>query len=302
MKNIIIEYQKAFNDTMEKLNRNENISAVFTLGSIVSGDMWEESDIDFFVVHKDKFNDVRDIYSEVNNIPVHIKLISKEKFINSYENEGSKGISKSILKFSKMIFSKDEDISVIYNRAIYGEYGYTDEENLEYLSKLIKQINICKKYIQNDRIYTAYEMMIRGLDSFSKLYLSLNGYTVIKDSIGMVVNLDNSFKNILDTRLLSGINKEDIIEVINYIERYIEENILIASKAIIDVLKNSNEFLSSTEIIESFTSLGKGIKIEQVLKKLLSKGIIKKMSKEVLDKDNKFIIDENIYGIEQGMI
>ena len=302
MKNIIIEYQKAFNDTMEKLNRNENISAVFTLGSIVSGDMWEESGIDFFVVHKDKFNDVRDIYSEVNNIPVHIKLISKEKFINSYENEGSKGISKSILKFSKMIFSKDEDISVIYNRAIYGEYGYTDEENLEYLSKLIKQINICKKYIQNDRIYTAYEMMIRGLDSFSKLYLSLNGYTVIKDSIGMVVNLDNSFKNILDTRLLSGINKEDIIEVINYIERYIEENILIASKAIIDVLKHSNEFLSSTEIIESFTSLGKGIKIEQVLKKLLSKGIIKKMSKEVLDKDNKFIIDENIYGIEQGMI
>lgn len=302
MKNIIIEYQKAFNDTMEKLNRNENISAVFTLGSIVSGDMWEESDIDFFVVHKDKFNDVRDIYSEVNNIPVHIKLISKEKFINSYENEGSKGISKSILKFSKMIFSKDEDISAIYNRAIYGEYGYTDEENLEYLSKLIKQINICKKYIQNDRIYTAYEMMIRGLDSFSKLYLSLNGYTVIKDSIGMVVNLDNSFKNILDTRLLSGINKEDIIEVINYIERYIEENILIASKAIIDVLKHSNEFLSSTEIIESFTSLGKGIKIEQVLKKLLSKGIIKKMSKEVLDKDNKFIIDENIYGIEQGMI
>lgn len=302
MKNIIIEYQKAFNDTMEKLNKNENISAVFTLGSIVSGDMWEESDIDFFVVHKDKFNDVRDIYSEVNNIPVHIKLISKEKFVDSYENGGSKGISKSILKFSKMIFSKDEDISVIYNRAIYGEYGYTDEENLEYLSKLIKQINICKKYIQNDRIYTAYEMMIRGLDSFSKLYLSLNGYTVIKDSIGMVVNLDNSFKNILDTRLLSGINKEDIIEVINYIERYIEENILIASKAIIDVLKNSNEFLSSTEIIESFTSLGKGIKIEQVLKKLLSKGIIKKMSKEVLDKDNKFIIDENIYGIEQGMI
>ena len=87
MKNIIIEYQKAFNDTMEKLNENENISAVFTFGSIISGDMWEESDIDFFVVHKDKFDDIRDIYSEVNGIPVHIKLISKEKFINSYENK-----------------------------------------------------------------------------------------------------------------------------------------------------------------------------------------------------------------------
>ena len=75
-----------------------------------------------------------------------------------------------------MIFSKDKNISAIYNRAIYGEYGYTSEENLEYLSTLIKQVNICKKYIQINRIYTAYEMMIRSLDSFSKLYLSLNGY------------------------------------------------------------------------------------------------------------------------------
>ena len=298
MKNIIIEYQKAFNDTMEKLNENENISAVFTFGSIISGDMWEESDIDFFVVHKDKFDDIRDIYSEVNGIPVHIKLISKEKFINSYENKGSKGISKSILKFSNMIFSKDENISIIYYMAIYGEYGCTHEENLEYLSKLIKQINICKKYIQNDRMYTAYEMMIKSLDSFSKLYLSLNGYTVIKDSIGMVVNLDNSFKSLIDNRLLNGISKEDIIEVINYIDRYVEKNILIASKAIIDVLQNSNEYLSSAEIIKNFNSLGRKIKIERVLKKLLAKGIIKKMSKEVIDEDNKFIIDENIYGIE----
>lgn len=298
MKNIIIEYQKAFNDTMENLNKNENISAVFTLGSIVSGDVWEESDIDFFVVHKDKFNEVRDIYSETNGIPVHIKLISEEKFFNSYENEGNKGIEKSILKFSKMIFSKDKNISAIYNRAIYGEYGYTSEENLEYLSTLIKQVNICKKYIQIDRIYTAYEMMIRSLDSFSKLYLSLNGYTVIKDSIGMVVNLDNSFKNILDNRLLSGINKKDIIEVISYIERYIEENILIASKAIIDILQNSSEYLSSTEIIKNFNDSRRKIKIEQVLKKLLAKGVIKKMNKEVMDKDNNLIINENIYGIE----
>lgn len=298
MKNIIIEYQKAFNDIMEEFKRNKNVSAVFTFGSMVSGDIWEESDIDFFVVYKNQFHEVRDIYSEVNGIPIHAKLLSKEKFMSSYENEGNKGISKSILKFSKMVFSRDKDINIIYNRAIYGGDGHTHEENLEYLSKVIKEINICKKYIQIDRIYTAYEVMIRSLDSFSKLYLSLNGYTISKDSIRMVVNLNDSFKSIIDEKLFSGINKEDIIEIVNYIERYIEDNILVASKIILDILGNSSEYLSASEIIKNFRMVGDKIKIEQILKRLLSKGIIKKMSKKVIDNDGNFIINENVYGIE----
>lgn len=298
MKSIIIEYQKAFNDIMEDFKRNKNVSAVFTFGSMVSGDIWEESDIDFFVVYRNEFHEVRDIYSEVNEIPIHAKLLSKEKFMDSYENEGNKGTSKSILKFSKMVFSRDKEINSIYNRAIYGGDEYTNEENLEYLSKVIKEISICKKYIQIDRMYTAYEVMIRSLDSFSKLYLSLNGYTISKDSIRMAVNLNDSFKSIIDERLFNGINKEDIIEIVSYIERYIEDNILAASKVILDILGDSSEYLSASEIIKNFKIAGSRVKVEQILKKLLSKGIIKKMSKKVMDKDNNIIINENVYGIE----
>ncbi len=298
MKSIIIEYQKAFNDIMEEFKGNKNVSAVFTFGSMVSGDIWEESDIDFFVVYKNEFHEVRDIYSEVNGVPIHVKLLSKEKFMYSYENEGNKGISKSILKFSKIVFSRDKEINLVYNRAIYGTDEYTHRENLEYLSKVIKEVNICKKYIQIDRMYTAYEVMIRSLDSFSKLYLSLNGYTISKDSIRMAVNLNDSFKSIIDERLFNGINKEDIIEIVNYIERYIENNILEASKIILDILGDSSEYLSASEIIKDFKIAGSKIKLEQILKKLLSKGIIKKMSKKVMDKDDNIIINENVYGIE----
>lgn len=298
MKSIIIEYQKAFNDIMEEFKRNKNVSAVFTFGSMVSGDIWEESDIDFFVVYKNEFHEVRDIYSEVNGVPIHAKLLSKEKFMDSYENEGNKGISKSILKFSKIVFSRDKEINSVYNRAIYGRDEYTHRENLEYLSKVIKEVNICKKYIQIDRMYTAYEVMIRSLDSFSKLYLSLNGYTISKDSIRMAVNLNDSFKSIIDERLFNGINKEDIVEIVSYIERYIEDSILAASKIILDILGDSSEYLSASEIIKDFKIAGSKIKLEQILKKLLSKGIIKKMSKKVIDKDDNIIINENVYGIE----
>ncbi|MDU1856009.1 MAG: nucleotidyltransferase domain-containing protein [Clostridium baratii] len=85
MKNIIIEYQKAFNEILENFKSNKDVIAIFTFGSIVSGDIWEESDIDFFVIYNFEYDFVRDIYSEIYKIPVHTRILSKEKFLSSYK-------------------------------------------------------------------------------------------------------------------------------------------------------------------------------------------------------------------------
>ncbi|MDO5038823.1 nucleotidyltransferase domain-containing protein [Clostridium sp.] len=297
MKDIIIEYQKAFNIMMETFESNENVIAVFTFGSMVSGDIWNESDIDFFVIYKDEFNKVRDVYSEVNNIPVHTKLLSKDSFVYSYENEGKRGIVKSILSFSKLVFSRDKDINVIYNKIIYGIDEYAGIGKLEYLSKVIKDVKIAKKYINLGRMYTAYEVMVRSLDSFSKLYLSLNGYTVSKDAIRMVINLDDSFKRIIDEKLFGKMNKEDISYIINYIENFIDKHIAISAKVIIDILKSNKDYLSSTEIKKDEMLVGYNIKVEQILKKLLEQGIIKHKKRNVYDKKGNLILTQNVYGI-----
>lgn len=297
MKDIIIEYQKAFNIMMESFENNDNVIAVFTFGSMVSGDIWEESDIDFFVIYKDEFNKTRDIYSEVNDIPVHTKLLSKDSFVYSYENEGKRGIVKSILSFSKLVFSRDQDINVIYNKIIYGFDEYAGIEKLEYLSKVIKDIKIAKKYINLGRMYTAYEVMVRSLDSFSKLYLSLNGYTVSKDAIRMVINLDDSFKRVIDEKLFGKMNKEDISYIINYIEGFVDEHIVISAKVIIDILKSNSDYLSSTEIIRDEILTGFNIRVEQILKKLLERGIIKHKKRNVYDMKGNLILTQNVYGI-----
>lgn len=298
MKNIIIEYQKAFNEILENFKNNKNVIAVFTFGSIVSGDIWEESDIDFFVIYNFEYDFVRDIYSEIYKIPVHTRILSKEKFLSSYKEDGSKGIARNILKFSKLVFSRDEDINNLYNRAIYVGDEFRHIDSLEYLSRVIKDVGICKKYIQNDRIYTAYEMIVRSLDSFSKLYLNLNGYTVSKDAIRMVVNLNDDFKAVIDEKLFDGVQEENIIDIINYINTYIDKNILKASKIITDILNDEDEYLSASEIKNKDVLRGSNIKLEQILKRLLTKGVIKKKDKEVIDGNGNVIISENVYGIE----
>ena len=256
MKNIIIEYQKAFNEILDNFKNNKNVIAVFTFGSIVSGDIWEESDIDFFVIYNFEYDFVRDIYSEIYKIPVHTRILSKEKFLSSYKEDGSKGIARNILKFSKLVFSRDKDINNLYNRAIYVGDEFNHIDSLEYLSRVIKDVGICKKYIQNDRVYTAYEMIVRSLDSFSKLYLNLNGYTVSKDAIRMVINLNDDFKELIDEKLFNGVQEENIIDIINYINTYIDKDAIAGFDIGIKILNKNFMFPQPSILDASFISFG----------------------------------------------
>ena len=74
----VIDYQNAYKEITEILKKNTNILSIFVFGSMVSGDLWEGSNIDLFAIYKDDFNEIRDVYSEVLEIPVHIKFLSKD--------------------------------------------------------------------------------------------------------------------------------------------------------------------------------------------------------------------------------
>ena len=115
----ILNYQKASQKLITILKTNKKVLTVFAFGSIVNGDLWEESDIDIFVVYKDNFEEIRDVYSEILDIPVHMKILNKEKFLELYNTNGQKGIIRNLLISSKIIVSKDEEIDNIYNKAKY---------------------------------------------------------------------------------------------------------------------------------------------------------------------------------------
>ena len=70
----IIDYQKSYKEITEILTKNTDVIAIFVFGSMVTGDLWEESNIDLFVIYKDEFEQVRDLYSEIMDIPIHKKL------------------------------------------------------------------------------------------------------------------------------------------------------------------------------------------------------------------------------------
>lgn len=280
---------------MNTLKRNKKVLAIFVFGSIVNGDIWEGSDIDAFVVYEDEFNEVRHIYSEILGIPVHLKVLEKEKFLESYETNSKKGVIRDMLISSKLIYSKDEEIERVFNEAKYSMDKYIELWNLQYLGNLIKSIKVTKKYLYNDRLFTAYEVLIRALDNFAKFYLNLNSYIVSKDAVKMAMNLNNNFNSVVENLFQNGCSYEEINNTITYIESFIGENISAGAKLLLDYLNEKKTFFSSHEIKNDEVFKEFNIKIEDILKELYNHQLIKKDVRKIDLPLKEKLISENVY-------
>ncbi|MDS0526385.1 nucleotidyltransferase domain-containing protein [Clostridium sp. SHJSY1] len=297
MAKTVIELQNAFQSIVNKLKKNKKVLSIFTFGSIVTGDVWEESDIDLFVVYSDEYEKIRDVYSEILGVPVHTKLLDKKNFLDLYENGGQKGFVRNLLIKSRMVFSRDQDIEQIYNKARYSTDYDVEIWNLVYLGDLIKDLRVCRKYFSNGGFRTSFEVLIRALDSFARLFINLNGYVVSKDSLAMATNLNNEFKEVVDKLFIGETRKEEIMNIINYINRFLDENIVISCKLLLDYLEERNDFVNSYEILKDERYKNFDIKIENILNELEKRSLIVKKRSALKDNEENKIIDENVYAI-----
>lgn len=291
----IIDYQNAYKEITEILKKNNNILSIFIFGSMVSGDLWEGSNIDLFVIYKEDFDEIRDIYSEVSEIPVHIKFMSKELFKKYYDEAGKREVIRNLLISSKMIYSIDDEIIELYQKIIYLIDSDKGRLNLVYLGDFFKEIGVCKKYISKGSLYTAHELLLRALSNFSMLFLSINGYTVSKDSLTMACNLNDVLNDKVKSLLYKEVNDLIIKDLLDYMENYIEYNIEKASKDLIDFIKNENKALSSYDIKINPYFKNFKIKIEEILKVLCKNNIIVKGKREFRDSNGNFLAMENVY-------
>lgn len=290
----ILDYQKAYKEITENLKENINICAIFVFGSMVSGDLWEGSDIDLLVIYKNDFEHIRDVYTEIVNIPIHIRFLSKDKFINDYKKPGKREKIKSALISSKMIYSIDNEIKDLYEKIIYIIEEDKGRLNLVYLGNFLKQVGVCKKYLNNGNKLTTHELLLKSLNSFSMLYLSINGYTVSKDSLSMACNLNDKLNDKVN-KFLKEENNDNIIDILKYMEEYLEDNLEKAGKEIIDFLKKENKSLSSFEIKNNDYFKNFKIELEEILNLLYENKFLIKEKRELRDFSNNFLAKENIY-------
>ncbi len=298
MKESIALYQKSFNSIVEKLKNNGEVLAVMVFGSMVTGDLWEESDIDLFVVIDKTMSEIKNIYTEEKNIDVHIKLLSKEKFIQLYSEDLKGGFIHRIFASSRLVFSKDREITSTYDNGRYYPDSDRDKWTMVYLGNVLKRLGVCKKYVHNDGLYTAYSATVRCVEEFAKLYVNFSGYMISKDAMTMAMNLDDKFNSLVNELFIYKPDIRKVIEdSIKFMEDSIDDNIKNMTGLLMNYLSETDELLSSEDIKNNLHFESFNLELEEILDKLWEKKIIKKGSRDFKTDDDILLFKENVYFI-----
>lgn len=299
MPKTILEYQEAFKGTIEKLKNKKEILAILVFGSIINGDLWEHSDIDLIVIDDEILNnEVINVYTEENEVPIHIRLVGKQRFICLCKGHNKGGHMHRLFCSSKLAFSRDKEIDSLYNEERYYNEFYGEKWNTAYFSQLLKSVAECKKYLQTESIYNAYTIANIAFRNYAELVVNYNGYMINRDVVNMAMKLDNELQRVGQDFFENKSNLKDSIQrLINYIEKNIEKNIESYASIVINYIKEKDMPLSSREIANSSLFIDYKINMEEVLEQLYTYNIIKKMKRPLKRKDGSSFIKENVYYI-----
>lgn len=296
MEKSILQYQKAFNSIVERLKSNESVLAVMVFGSMVTGDLWDESDIDLFVIVDQKMSAMKNIYTEEKGVPVHSKVMSKSKFLVLYEEDLRGGFIHRVFASSRLVFSKDKDITNRYDNGRF--YPDLDRErwNMVYLGNLLKSMGLCRKYLHNEGIYTAYTAAVKSMEEYAKLYVNSSGYMISKDAMAMAMNLSSGYKSHVENLFFNNADKKEVItSALSFVQDSVDESIRNCCGVLIDFMNDKDSFLSAEDIENDRLFNSYSINMEEILNKLWEKNIIKKDTRDYKSDDGKVLFKENVY-------
>jgi predicted nucleotidyltransferase len=293
----IRNYQEAYESTVSKLKSNSQVISIVVYGSMVSGDIWEESDIDFLVITKEK-GKTEHIYGKVYNIPVHIYYISKEVFIDSYKNMLKGGTFHKAFFTGKLVYCSDGEIKDIHmSSRFYGDKD-RDARNIEILCNLLNSIHYTKKYFLTNKVETAYQWCIEVLTNYARLLMSLDGHITDKDILSFAVTVNSSVEYLFN-KLRDEITIEDKIkEILNTVENFIEYNLESISKPVTQFLSNSSFPVSVDDLRNSREFKQVDGDLSMLLEKLAKMGVVKENVRKYMTYGDEFLIDERVYFIK----
>lgn len=293
----VLDYQKVFNKFVQRFKKNKNVLAVMVFGSMVSGDLWEESDIDMFVIINEDLKDIKNIYITDNDIPVHIKLLSKKKlFFHNHNNLD--GFIHRVFAGSRLVFSKDNEITLKYDNDRFYKDIDKNRWNLVYLGNYIKLLSTCKKYLDREPIYTAYSFMMKCVEEYSKLLVNASGYMINNNVINLAAGMNDEFKTALDRLIFSKDNlKEAMLQIINCMEKHIDKNIKDMTKYLLQFMHEKDALLSSEDIKNEEVFMNFNINFEDILVKLVKLNLVKMECRDYTTLDGTKLLKENVYYI-----
>lgn len=287
-------YQSACETVLESLENNSQVLAVIVCGSIITGDIWKESDIDLIVITKE-MEKSETIYSRINKVPVQINYISKDIFINTYNNMLKGGTFHKSFFSGKLMYCIDDELKEIHRLSrIYGDKD-RNMRNIEILCNLLNSVHYGKKYMVTGKSETAFQWCMEALQNYSRLIMNVNGHITDKDVISYAVSMDNDVAKLFSLLFSSSDIRKNAEASIKYIDSFIDTNIEMLAYPLIQFLKESGKEYAQRELEKTpdFDQIDTDINL--LLVKLSKLGIISESTRKYTTYGEELLIEELVY-------
>lgn len=293
----IKEYQKAYSQALENLKSNKEVLAAFVFGSMVSGDLWEKSDIDFFVILKKWQPGMTNVYTDEFGQPVHYKFLSKKEFMNSKGFDLKGSFLHRLFASSRMVHCVDKDIETRFNSG----RGYSDQARkiwtLTYFGKTIKGTDPFRKSLKNGNDYAAYYTLMDTMNWYAMLLINRSGYMVSKDNINIATELSREFREVFVKLLGAGDLRGRVVDTVDWILAQVDRDLRDITEILFRYLAEKDRPLSANEIQgdELFTPYH--IEVEAILSLLHERGFLKHGHRDFGFDAGAVLARENVYYI-----
>lgn len=297
MQDQIKDYQRAYNLAVAELKENDDVLAAFVFGSMVSGDLWEKSDIDFFVVLKKWQPGMTNVYSDTAGKPVHYKFLSKKDFMRLPGFDLKGGFLHRLISSSRLVFCRDKGIE---QRFVSGR-SYPDQPRriwtLTYFGKLIKATDSVQKSLKNGNDFAAYIGLLEALNWYAMVLINNSGYMVSKDNLSIAAELDSELKQILQWLIGGGVLQERVFSGLEWLLRRSEKESRDLTEVLFRYLSEKETPLSARQIQEDELFHPYHVEAEAILSLLAEKQFLKQGERELRSLSDGVLTRENVYWI-----
>lgn len=104
-------YEESMKDFVERVEKDSNVIAAILFGSLVTGKVWNESDIDIILISKDNTKDYDQYWIADGDIIIQVGIYSRRYFRQSVETSLEGSLIHHILSTGKLLFSKDDSLT-----------------------------------------------------------------------------------------------------------------------------------------------------------------------------------------------
>ena len=302
---IHMQIHRAVENLTDTLEQDMYVLAAILTSNLAEDNVWEKTAVHITLILRDGTKFKQKQYQLIEGgIPIRVQLYTRSAYRKLLDQTLQGSTLHSILADSRILFSKDSLFSVDRDANFpVGDPSYLQVGERDMYSQLLNAVAgatavLAKAekwfHLKHDMNYTFLYLtyLVREL---ARIEVLMHGDTPRRKVIYQALEHNPSFFKAVFTDLIDKPKDEAMLrEVLEQVDMYLEDNLQMLFKPLLDFLEESGEERTITDI---YTHFGKReLAFELACEWLAQKGIIEQFSAPIrLTKDSQVSVEEPAY-------